>query len=98
MTPARSATAKKLEKNTWNIDQDRLPLDYGNNLSSIGATQTAWSAARRAVGANETDAGNRYYDEVAGSPLDGGYLEFEILALEKLGWEMLHRLSALSRS
>ena len=47
--------------------------------------------------ANETDAGN-LYDVIAGTFLDVGNLGFEMLEIEKLRLEMLHRLSALSRS
>src|ERR1700724_4587883 len=71
MTSARSGVAKKQEKIAWIIGRDGLGFGHGIDLSSIGATQTAWSAARRGGGANETDTGNQH-DVITGSSLDIG--------------------------
>ena|ERR1700691_2065067 len=102
MTSARRGVAKKQEKIAWIIRRDRLGLLHGIDLSSISATQTAWSMARRGGGANETDTGN-LHDVIAGSSLEIATLgfeklEIEIREIEILGIEMLHRLSVLSRS
>src|SRR6516162_1330494 len=97
MTSARTAAAKKAEKNRLDYWPRPTSFTARNRPKLIGAAHTAWSAARRGGGANETDAGN-LYDVIAGSSLDGGSLGFEILEIERLGLKMLHRLSTLSRS
>jgi len=69
MTGARSGIAKKQEKIAWIMGRDGLGFSHGIDLSSLGATQTAWSMARQGGGANETDTGNQH-DVIAGLSLD----------------------------